>query len=64
MGESYADLIFVFNDDWIRLNLTDILQGSSSGLEYGIVIYAETESVYFESTRQPNRPTLLVQPGK
>jgi len=51
-------------DDWIRLNLTDILQGSSSGLDYGIAIYAETESVYFESTRQSNRPTLLVQPGK
>ncbi len=51
-------------NDWIRLDLTDILQGSSSRLKYGIAIYAETASVYFESTRKLNRPTLLVQPEK
>jgi hypothetical protein len=50
--------------DWVRLDLTDILQGSSSGLKYGIAIYAETASVYFDSTRDPNPPILLVQPGE
>jgi hypothetical protein len=49
---------------WIRLDLTDILQGSASGLTYGIAIYAETTSVDFDSSGQSNRPTLLVQPGK
>jgi hypothetical protein len=51
-------------NDWIRLELTDILQGSSSRLQYGIAIFSVNEPVYFDSTRETYYPTLLVQPGK